>query len=65
MLWDFVGYYVHKTNIIIVLIISLCPAFAVASLCGRDVFEVLFGFIVVGIGAFFKYFWKLVKKDRE
>jgi len=27
--------------------------------------EVLFGFIVAGIGIFFKYFWKLVKQDRE
>jgi len=27
--------------------------------------EVLFGFIVAGIGVFFKYFWKLVKSDRE
>lgn len=27
--------------------------------------EVLFGFIVAGIGVFFKYFWKLVKQDRE
>ena len=28
-------------------------------------FEVLFGFIVAGIGVFFRYFWKLVKSDRE
>lgn len=27
--------------------------------------EVLFGFIVAGIGVFFRYFWKLVKNDRD
>jgi hypothetical protein len=27
--------------------------------------EVLFGFIVAGIGLFFKYFWKLFVNDRK